>query len=819
MKNLYSLSFCAFISNLSKLVFVFLFTFLVTTKNTYSQNKESVIEDSYNSYFNTERESIYLHFNKHKFLLNEAIWFKGYIYDKKGGIPYITSSNIYISLYDKDGNIVKTNMYYAENGTFSGHFEVTKNLPSGFYFFKAHTNWMKNFQEDESFTSEPIEIINPNSETTNNTNNSTSTFDLQFLPEGGHCISDVTNSIGFKIIDCEGKSLVIKGRIVNSNNEIVKTFKSNSFGHGKFDLLMAKGETYSAEYTINGKDYKTDLPISKPIGFTISVNNYTTKDLTYIALKTNKNTLLTESGKTYYLVIHQNNKSSIINIEIDKLNTNHIIPIDNKSLPNGVNTITLFNNELQPLLERLVFNHQESRFIKTTITTKAIHNDSIAIDINLKDNSRSAYSSNISVSVLPAKTEALSTNRNIISSTFIDPYINGELDHADFYFKDINRIKSFHLDLALLTQGWSKYKWNTIKNGDQNLVIPFEKGVTIEGTLNETLDPNAKYEIQMFSLVNNINETKPVGKDKTFNFKNYFIQDSTKVHFNVLKDGEKITQPKLYARLINKDRKSLNQIFNLPIACNIESNSINDMLQYADIDFDGEVLDTVNLYSKKGIKQNKRENVLKHIGNAYSRGVKVGPDQERQFPSIVDIINAHGFTANYQAGRISIFNRIPISFQGPQSPLLIIDGVNFKKDYSILTGMRTSEIDEIYFNKSGLGYGIQGGAGVIRIYLKKNLGILSDNSLARYANSLLVSGGFANQKEFYTPLFYSKSSHLFDSYGTIDWQPELISDKNGNIQFKIKNSDTDTFIVVIEGFSVNGKLISETKVLSVINNN
>ena len=33
--------------------------------------------------------------------------------------------------------------------------------------------------------------------------------------------------------------------------------------------------------------------------------------------------------------------------------------------------------------------------------------------------------------------------------------------------------------------------------------------------------------------------------------------------------------------------------------------------------------------------------------------------------------------------------------------------------------------------------------------------------------------GFADQKEFYSPLFYDKSSRLFDSYGAIDWQPEL----------------------------------------------
>lgn len=800
------------------LVLFFTLFFLFTFKN-YSQNNNKVLEDSYRSYFNAERETIYLHFNKHRFLLNESIWFKGYIYDKKGGIPFITSSNIYVSLYDKNGDLVKTNLYFAENGTFSGHFKVTDNLGSGQYFFKAHTNWMKNFQEDESFTSEPIEIINPNSEISTTTQNNTSTFDLQFLPEGGHCITDVTNSIGYKILNCEGEGLMIEGKIVNSKKDLIKTFKSNSFGHGKIDLLMTSGESYSAIYLINGKEYETKLPPSNPKGFTISVNNYTIKDLTYISLKTNRSTLVSETGKTYHLVIHQNNKSSIINLEIDKLDTNHVIPVDNKSLAFGVNTITLFNDQLQPLLERLVFNQSNKDFIKSEITSKAIQNDSIPILINLKDNSRIAYSSNISVSILPAQTEALSTNRNIISTTLIDPYIQGNLDHADFYFRDVNRIKSYHLDLALLTQGWSKYKWNDIKNGEQNLLIPFDKGVTIEGTLNEPMDSNSSYEIQMFSMVNKINQTKPVGKDKTFSFENYFLEDSTKVHFNVLKDGEKITQPKLYARLINTDRTSLNQIFKLPNSCRIEQEPINKMIKYADIDFDGEVLDTVNLYSKKGIKQKKRENVLKYVGNAYSRGIKVGPDQERQFPYIIDIINANGFNARNDVGRITIFNRQPVSLLGSNSPLLIVDGVNFGRNYDILTSMRTNEIDEIYFNRSGLGYGSQGGAGVIRIYLKNNLGILSDNSLARYANSLLVSGGFANQKEFYSPLFYSKSTSLFETYGAIDWQPELISDKNGNIQFKIKSTDVGTFLFIVEGFSVNGKLISEIKELSLTNNN
>jgi len=131
--------------------------------------------------------------------------------------------------------------------------------------------------------------------------------------------------------------------------------------------------------------------------------------------------------------------------------------------------------------------------------------------------------------------------------------------------------------------------------------------------------------------------------------------------------------------------------------------------------------------------------------------------------------------------------------------------------------MSLNQIEEIYFNNSGLGYGAQGGAGVIRVYMRKDLGELSYDPIAKYANSLLINGGFAKQKEFYTPLFFNKSNTLFNSFSAVDWKPELISDKTGSINFKIKNDGFEKLLFIIEGFSVNGKFISEIKEVSLKN--
>ena len=67
---------------------IFASLFLITpliAQNTAS--KKEALQNAYSSYFNAERETIYLHFNKNIYLTKEPIWFKGYVFDKKNGIP------------------------------------------------------------------------------------------------------------------------------------------------------------------------------------------------------------------------------------------------------------------------------------------------------------------------------------------------------------------------------------------------------------------------------------------------------------------------------------------------------------------------------------------------------------------------------------------------------------------------------------------------------------------------------------------------------------------------------------------------------------
>ena len=129
----------------------FLFLLFFVSKN-FSQNTEikENIAEKLNSYFDLERENIHLHLNKDLYLTDESIWFKGYVYNRKERLPFFNTTNVFVVLYNETGTQIAKQLAYANTGTFEGAFTNLKDLSSGNYYIQVYTNWMNNFQENES---------------------------------------------------------------------------------------------------------------------------------------------------------------------------------------------------------------------------------------------------------------------------------------------------------------------------------------------------------------------------------------------------------------------------------------------------------------------------------------------------------------------------------------------------------------------------------------------------------------------------------------------------------------------------------------------
>ncbi len=121
----------------------------------------------------------------------------------------------------------------------------------------------------------------------------------------------------------------------------------------------------------------------------------------------------------------------------------------------------------------------------------------------------------------------------------------------------------------------------------------------------------------------------------------------------------------------------------------------------------------------------------------------------------LDLINANGFIVEDLAGTgyTKIKNRNPVTFLGSNEPLLIIDNVNLGNNYDILFNMTFEDIDEIYINTSGLGYGAQAAAGVIRVYRKNGSQSLEQMKLRNYGDAV-IKDGFSIERNFHSCLLF-----------------------------------------------------------------
>jgi len=204
----------------------------------YSQTSSPkyAIENNYSKYFELPRESIYLHFNKSEYVYGEEIWFKGYVYDRLNGVPAGLSSNIYVDIYNENGGLVKSELFLGYAGFLRGSISIDNTLTTGKYYVKAYTHWMKNFIEDDVYTTE-LHIFNETDSEITLPGESSLTYDIQFLPESGHALVGFKNNLGVKIINSHGKGVEIsEGKIVANDGLEISSFQTQ----GKIILFHLK---------------------------------------------------------------------------------------------------------------------------------------------------------------------------------------------------------------------------------------------------------------------------------------------------------------------------------------------------------------------------------------------------------------------------------------------------------------------------------------------------------------------------------------------------------------------------------------------------
>jgi hypothetical protein len=771
------------------------FNFITAQETTQAKEK---ISDAISQYFDLDRETIHAHFDKKIFLTNEEIWFKGYVFNKKNGTPFFETSNVYALLLDENGAQAGEQLLFSSSGTFSGSFKLSNKYKSGRYYIQFYTNWMNNFTEDES-TVYPIQIINEDdTRFTDYESPDYSTINIDFHPEGGNFIEDTPNNLGISILDCNVNPCDVKeGRITNARGETIKNFPVNKSGYAKI-YITPTAEAMKAIITVNGKDIEAVLPKIASTGIALEVNNYALPGKTIVKVRTNARTLATMPEKILYLVMHQNDKSEIFDIDFNDLKTEKELVIANTALFKGVNTVSIIDSNMHRLAERMIFEFPE------TAPNMEVFENQIAHD-SIKVSGKSAWpNANLSIAVLPEKSISTNETSDIYGALLINPYLRSGIKNAAYYFSNPSKAKKYEFDLLLLNQKAGKYDWQDITSKTPGKTYNFDIGLTVKGSINQSISEPKKHRIQLMCAQALISDYSEINDKKEFYFQNLVFPDSSRVSFTLMKLPSFPVDMKFNYQVMNRKR-TFNKVFKpAPASCNhpVAKLSLNDIPA-----FGKDVVPLEGVEVQKKVKYQMKYGAV--YGNANLRGFKITELNNTQ--SLVSFINQNGFSSYYTETRdLIITSRTTTSVNA--KPLVPLVYVNEREimTFDELESILMNEVDEIFLNPHAIIPSIKGQMGMIKIYLKK----LSFGNTKGSEKPSIIANGFADMKPFQNALYLSTSGKGFENYGVIQWLPTVLTDDNGNFRFNVPGSEKRTVRIKIEGITSDGKLISEIKTIA-----
>lgn len=815
----------------------FVFNFIVALLWFSSVNAQiedqSVLLTDYKKNIEIPFEKVYLHLDRLYYSAAEDVWIKAYLVDAITNKLSNNSSNLNIELISSGSKIIKRLVLRIDHGVGAGDIHLGDSLASGNYLIRAYTNWMRNFGDVFFFKKEIVIENQMDIKSLNQPDKKESNekVDVQFFPESGPLIENVHTLVGFKAVNSLGFGCSVSGWVFSSLGDTVTSFTSTHLGMGSFFLFPRKGLKYFATgYAGNGITFKVELPNASETGYSIKVSDIN-KDYFRVTIKTNQETL-DKFPLNEIVIVGTSHNSLCITAKVKVRAINNPVILPKKEFPEGVAQITLMDTIGKTYCERLYYVHPKENYRMSIIPDHEVYapRQKVTLQIAVKDTSDNPVPANLSVSVVDGnQIEVFEKKPDIISYLLLESEIRGYIEQPFYYFDTtiIGRYQA--LDNLLLTQGWRNFIWNNIADKATIFNYPAEEGITVSGRLRRIWadKPIPGANISMALL----------GNDKPL-YKVTQTDSSGKFYF----DGLDFTGPQnlLLCATDKKDNGEglilLDSIFTEPAPANFNqahksettANNIPGNIDVHNIIHASDYNEISN-YRKKA---EQKYNILKqyHITDTIAlsevevkarKTVKENADGHIRLYGLPDysLKVTETMATNYRdpiqtlQGRLSGFNITGDQSHGYKfiyhgqkgEPLFLIDGKVV--DIETFQSLPVNAIDKIEVIKDGGKlslYGFRGSFGVISVLTKRGI----NGPLPPVLNLINQRvNGYYQTRTFYTPRYDVKKPEYEkpDLRTTIHWEPNVVTDEDGNATISFFNADNKTIIKVdVEGIAEPG---------------
>ena len=811
----------------------------------YSQQeyKDAQLVDMYENYTELPREVAFVHLNKSVYIKGELLAFQAYVLDKNTKELSEETTNLYVSISDAQGQELKKKLFRVSQGHSNGSIEIDSLFTSGQYVIKAYTNWMRNFKE-QNFFIQNFKVIDPDNIASVQLADKGEEIEAQFLPEGGHLVANIKNTIGVTLKNDKGFGIAgVKGKVLDQNNTPITTFKTNELGFSKFYLQPQPNNSYFAEVVLEEGTKKIPLETAERQGIIVELQDLKTK--VALAFRTNPNTPI-DRKKGYQLAIHNgaNLKITEVAFEKDQLEVLKVIPYED--LDPGLNIFTLLDRYNEPILERLFFKYEKSVALKSQNHSLEKVGDSLLVRLKYKHVDPGSTNA-ISISILPKNTLSYAAHHNLFSYTSLQPYLRGYVENARYYFENYSPKKSYDLDLLLMTQGWSSYNWKTIFNDPPDYNYDFENGISFTAKL------RGKSGGQLLRYPGQGRATEFINlstEETSFVRSSLFPVEGEKIRIGeILPDG-KVIKPKLVVLFEPSEVPPLNVGMQALIAK-------SELRYFMNASTGGELFGKVERLDEVIVTDKKAYTRIERLKNLSSGNIEVfDEDMRLRYRYFSNYISQRGYIVDegyfeqigsdtpglLTTGLFRIVNRIQstVSRGGAGNipsdlfadhdddhpsgtrdqitsgmiPSIYLNDI-LLSDLSVLYRFDMSQVDYIDVDRYGLGGGMRGGGGIIRIYTDPSRAHRENFNFEKTYEEYALPMTFSKPRKYYTPKYNSYTNNFFREYGVIAWVPELNFDAAGELSFKIPNTGIEVLELGIEGIANKNMAVSEILEISV----
>lgn len=410
------------------------------------------IKERFDLYGKTSlQEKIYLHTDRSLYLIGETMWFKAYYLDGSAYRFLDMSKVAYLEILDKENNAVAQTKFSLLSGKGNGSLLIPAAIASGNYKVRCYTNWMKNFNADYFFETN-VSIINPfvKFDPEPDANKETA-YDVQFFPEGGYLVKGIESKMAFRAVGQDAKGIDFRGLIVGPENDTIARFRPGKFGIGYFMFKPEKTSGYKAIIIdVKGKQSSFSLPEVQERGYVMRVTDSASDQLKVTVLST----LQQEDKVPVYIITHTRHANQIVEKHLLTNNQTEFF-IKKEQLGEGISHITILNERLKPVCERLYFKRPAEQLNIGANTDKREYagREKVTLDMTAGTGTNLSDLANMSVSVFLSDSIRTLPQNDIFSYIFLTSDLKGNVENPAYYFENNTKETDQDLDNLMISQG------------------------------------------------------------------------------------------------------------------------------------------------------------------------------------------------------------------------------------------------------------------------------------------------------------------------------------------------------------------------------